>query len=141
MKNDRLETIHLRFACAPDRRFPCAGGVCDARVIPLVLVHTDTGPVGIGSGYTHPGSPDEARPHVAKGFRRMKMRGGRNEEYDTASVRAVRNGRLPLRSAPGLGIERNRAVVGRYRLEGPFRIPSGFFSDMVFGSAPCKTAP
>ncbi len=33
---------------------------------------------------------DEATTHLARGFRRMKMRMGRSEEYDTEAVRAVR---------------------------------------------------
>ena len=53
MKIDRLETIHLCFEY--DEGFTYAGGTCSARVTTLVLVHTDTGAVGIGSGYSHPG--------------------------------------------------------------------------------------
>jgi D-galactarolactone cycloisomerase len=34
---------------------------------------------------------DEAAVHLSRGFRRMKMRMGRGEEYDVAAVRAVRN--------------------------------------------------
>lgn len=55
MKIDRLEVINLRFAYAPRGGFTCAGGYCDARVTSLVLVHTDTGQVGLGSVYSHPG--------------------------------------------------------------------------------------
>jgi len=53
MKIDRLETIHLCFEY--DEGFTYAGGTCSGRVTTLVLVHTDTGAVGVGSGYSHPG--------------------------------------------------------------------------------------
>ena len=53
MKIDHLETITLRFEY--DEGFTYAGGTCTARVTTLVLVHTDTGEVGIGSAYSHPG--------------------------------------------------------------------------------------
>jgi D-galactarolactone cycloisomerase len=55
MKIAHIEAVTLRFEYAAADRFTYAGGVCDARVTSLVLVHTDTGHVGIGSGYTHPG--------------------------------------------------------------------------------------
>jgi L-alanine-DL-glutamate epimerase-like enolase superfamily enzyme len=181
MKIDHIEVINLLFPYEPARRFSYAGGTCTARVTTLVLVHTDTGHVGVGSGYSHPGlltliiqgqlAPplrgqdprevetlwqrmynltrwygrkgaamsaigaldtafhdlrgqaldkpvwallggqrpscpayasallwkddvkplaDEALTHLAHGFRRMKMRMGRNEEYDTEAVRTVR---------------------------------------------------
>ena len=178
MKIDRLETIHLCFEY--DEGFTYAGGTCSARVTTLVLVHTDTGAVGIGSGYSHPGLMElvlqhqlapflqgedptqvealwekmyritrwygrkgaamtavgaldtalwdlrgqaagqpvwrllggqqstcpayasallwndvdelaaEAARHIENGFRRVKMRLGRNSEYDVAAVQAVR---------------------------------------------------
>ena len=53
MKIDRLETLNLRFEYA--NGFEYAGGICTARVTSLVLVHTDTGHVGIGAAYSHPG--------------------------------------------------------------------------------------
>lgn len=53
MKIDHLETINLRFEYA--NGFTYAGGKCTARVTTLVLVHTDSGHVGVGSAYTHPG--------------------------------------------------------------------------------------
>ena len=53
MKIDHLETITLRFEYAD--RFRYAGGQCTARVTSLVLVHTDSGQVGIGAAYSHPG--------------------------------------------------------------------------------------
>lgn len=181
MKIDRLEVINLRYEYPVARRFAYAGGTCTGRLSSLILVHTDTGAVGIGSAYSHPGlvaliikqqlepllrgrdpreveflwermyavtrwygrkgaamsalggldvafwdlrgkalgkpvwallggahascpayasallwKPDvkllaeEAGGHLAKGFRRMKMRLGRSEEYDTEAVRAVR---------------------------------------------------
>ena len=181
MKIDRIEPISLLFEYPPERRFRYAGGTCTGRVTTLVLVHTDTGQVGIGSAYSHPGlltlilkgqleaplrgqdpreveslwqrmynltrwygrkgaamsaigaldmafwdlrgqslgkpvwallggdrpaSPayasallwkddarllaEEAGTHLARGFRRMKMRMGRSEEYDIEAVRTVR---------------------------------------------------
>lgn len=53
MKIDRIETLNLRFEYATG--FTYAGGKCTARVTTLVLVHTDTGQVGVGAAYTHPG--------------------------------------------------------------------------------------
>jgi L-alanine-DL-glutamate epimerase-like enolase superfamily enzyme len=53
MKIDRLETINLRFEY--EDGFTYAGGKCTARMTTLVLVHTDTGQVGVGSAYSHPG--------------------------------------------------------------------------------------
>ncbi|MSQ95789.1 MAG: mandelate racemase/muconate lactonizing enzyme family protein [Gemmataceae bacterium] len=181
MKIDHLEVINLRYEYPPAQRFAYAGGTCTGRLSSLILVHTDTGAVGIGSAYSHPGlvalivkqqlepllrgrdpreveflwdrmyavtrwygrkgaamsaiggldvafwdlrgkalgkpvwsllggtrrncpayasallwKPDvkllaeEAAGYLAKGFRRMKMRLGRSEEYDTEAVRAVR---------------------------------------------------
>ena len=181
MKIDHIEVINLCFDYPAERRFAYAGGTCTGRLTSLILVHTDTGHVGIGSAYSHPGlvtivvkgqlepllrgqdpreveylwdrmyavtrwygrkgaamsaiggldtafwdlrgkalgkpvwsllggqrmtcpayasallwKPDvealaeEAAGHLAKGFRRMKMRLGRSEDYDTAAVRAVR---------------------------------------------------
>jgi D-galactarolactone cycloisomerase len=179
MKIDRIETIHLRFEYPGGKGFDYAGGVCTARLSSLVRVHTDTGRIGTGSVYAHPGlvelvvtrqlAPllrgrdpreveslwslmygltrwygrkgaavsalggldtafwdlraqdrgvplwkllggrgecpayasgllwkepaalaEEAERHIARGFRRVKMRMGRSEEYDTTAVRAVR---------------------------------------------------
>ena len=53
MKIDHIETLNLRFEYAAG--FTYAGGTCTARVTTLVLVHTDTGHVGVGAAYTHPG--------------------------------------------------------------------------------------
>ena len=53
MKIDHLETIHLRYEYPVG--FTYAGGTCTARLTSLVLVHTDTGQVGIGPAYSHPG--------------------------------------------------------------------------------------
>ena len=46
----------------------------------------------------------------------------------------VRDGRISLGSAPGLGIELNPAVIQRFRMSDPLAIPDGVYSDMVFGS-------
>ncbi|MBC7817092.1 MAG: mandelate racemase/muconate lactonizing enzyme family protein [Planctomycetaceae bacterium] len=53
MRIDHLETITLRFEYADGFRY--AGGQCTARVTSIVLVHTDSGHVGIGAAYSHPG--------------------------------------------------------------------------------------
>ena len=53
MKIDRLETITLRFEYADG--FQYAGDKYTARVTSLVLVHTDSGRVGVGAAYSHPG--------------------------------------------------------------------------------------
>lgn len=181
MKIDHIEVINLCYDYPAAHRFAYAGGTCTGRLTSLILVHTDTGQVGIGSAYSHPGlvtivvkgqlepllrgqdpreveylwdrmyavtrwygrkgaalsalggldtafwdlrgkalgkpvwsllggeptacpayasallwKPDvealaeEAAGHLARGFRRMKMRLGRNEAYDVAAVRAVR---------------------------------------------------
>ena len=181
MKIDHIDVINLRHEYPAERRFAYAGGTCTGRLSSLILVHTDTGQVGIGSAYSHPGLvalivkqqlepllrgrdpreveflwdrmyaltrwygrkgaamsalggldvafwdlrgkalgkpvwailggdtascpayasallwkpevkllADEAAGHLANGFRRMKMRLGRSEEYDVAAVRAVR---------------------------------------------------
>lgn len=181
MKIDQVEVINLIYHYPPERRWRYPGGECTARVTSLVVVHTDTGHVGVGSAYTHPGMvyltvkhqlepmligmdptdvetifqrcygltrwygqkgavlsaigaldialwdlrgkatgqpvwkllggtrdhcpayasgllfnedlsklTDEAQKHVANGFRRMKLRMGRSEEYDAAVVRVVR---------------------------------------------------
>ncbi len=53
MRIDHIETITLRFEYADGFRY--AGGQCTARVTSLMLVHTDSGQVGIGAAYSHPG--------------------------------------------------------------------------------------
>ena len=53
MKIDRLETIHLSFTY--EHGFNYAGGTCTSRLSTLVLVHADTGQVGVGTAYSHPG--------------------------------------------------------------------------------------
>ncbi len=52
MRIDHLETITLRFEY--DEGFQYSGGKCTARLTSLVLVHTDTGHIGIGAAYSHP---------------------------------------------------------------------------------------
>lgn len=181
MRIDHVEVISLQSDYPPERRFRYAGGMCTGRLTSLVLVHTDTGKIGVGSAYSHPGlvqmivegqlaAPlrgedprevevlwkkmygltrwygrkgaamtalggvdtalwdlrgqalgkpvwkllggqradcaayasallwkddvqalvEEAESHLAKGFRRMKMRLARSEDYDVAAVQAVR---------------------------------------------------
>lgn len=180
MKIDHIDCLNLLFEYPNRAGFRYAGGICTGRLTSLVLVHTDTGHVGIGPAYSHPamvdlvvkhqlepilrgedprevealwdkmykltrwygrkgatmsaigaldtafwdlrgqskGKPiwsllggaratcpayasallwnepaklaEEAQRHIANGFRRMKLRMARSEEYDTAAVRAVR---------------------------------------------------
>jgi D-galactarolactone cycloisomerase len=181
MKIDHIEVVTLRFEYPEAQRFRYAGGTCTARVTTLIRVFTDTGHVGVGSVYSHPGLvalilkdqlepllrgqdpreveylwermysvtrwygrkgaalsalggldvafwdlrgqaldkpvrtllggtrdavpgyasallwsddvkdlADEAQRHLDHGFRRMKMRLGRSEDYDVAALQAVR---------------------------------------------------
>src|SRR5262245_8251446 len=55
MKIDHIDVTHLRYEYPPEKRFLYAGGTCTARLTSLIRVHTDTGQVGIGSAYSHPG--------------------------------------------------------------------------------------
>ena len=181
MKIDHVEAINLLYEYPERNGFQYAGGVCTGRLTTLVLVHTDTGQVGVGSAYSHPAlvylvvrdqlgpllegedptevealwekmygitrwygrkgaamsaiggvdtalwdlkgkaagqpiwrmlggeSPNcpayasgllwneidslagEAARHIENGFRRVKMRLARSEEYDTEAVKAVRS--------------------------------------------------
>lgn len=181
MRIDHVEVLSLQHDYPPERRFRYAGGTCTGRLTSLVLVRTDTGHVGVGSAYSHPGLVQlvverqlaaplrgedprdverlwqkmyeltrwygrkgaamtavgavdtalwdlrgqslgkpvwkllggerascpayasallwkddvrqlaaEAESHLARGFRRMKMRLARSEDYDVAAVEAVR---------------------------------------------------
>ena len=54
MKIDRIEAINLLYEYPETDRFQYAGGVCTGRFTTLVLVHTDTGQIGMGSVYSHP---------------------------------------------------------------------------------------
>ena len=181
MKIDHIDVHHLRYEYPLEKRFSYAGGTCTARLTSLIRVHTDTGQVGLGTAYTHPGIVElvvkhqmepllrgqdptaveflwdrmyavtrwygrkgaaltalggldmafwdlrgkaldkplrellgggrnsvpayasallwckdvkdlaqESARHVARGFRRMKMRLGRSEDYDVAAVDAVK---------------------------------------------------
>ena len=55
MRIDHIEAINLRYEYPRQARFRYAGGTCTARGTTLILVHTDTGQVGVGSAYSHPG--------------------------------------------------------------------------------------
>ena len=54
MKIERVEPINLRYEYPNANGFQYAGGICTARLTTLILVHTDTGHVGVGSVYSHP---------------------------------------------------------------------------------------
>ena len=53
----------------------------------------------------------------------------------------VRDGRLSLSNAPGLGIELNDEVLQQYRSQDPLSLPDGAYSDMVFGPQHFNPAP
>jgi L-alanine-DL-glutamate epimerase-like enolase superfamily enzyme len=55
MKIDHIDVVNLRFEYPEARRFRYAAGTCTARLTSLILVHTDTPHVGVGSAYSHPG--------------------------------------------------------------------------------------
>ena len=54
MKIERIEAINLLYQYPENDRFQYAGGICTNRLTTLILVHTDTNHVGIGSVYSHP---------------------------------------------------------------------------------------
>ena len=55
MKIERVEAINMLYPYPEHDKFQYGGGICDARLTTLILVHTDDGQVGIGSVYSHPG--------------------------------------------------------------------------------------
>lgn len=55
MRISHVEAHALRFEYPPSQRFKYAGGTCTGRLTSLLFVHTDTGQVGVGSAYSHPG--------------------------------------------------------------------------------------
>ena len=54
MKIEHVEAVNLLCQYPEDDKFQYAGGVCTNRLTTLILVHTDTNFVGIGSVYSHP---------------------------------------------------------------------------------------
>ena len=54
MKIEHVEAVNLLCQYPEDDKFQYAGGVCTNRLTTLILVHTDTNYVGIGSVYSHP---------------------------------------------------------------------------------------
>ncbi len=50
-----IDVINLHFEYSADKRFSYAGGNCTGRLTSLVRVYTDSGLVGLGSVYSHPG--------------------------------------------------------------------------------------
>ena len=55
MKIDRVEAINLCYTYPGEGGFTYSGGMCTRRATTLVLVHADSGEVGVGSVYSHPG--------------------------------------------------------------------------------------
>ena len=51
MKIEHVEAVNLLCQYSENDRFQYAGGVCTNRLTTLILVHTDTNFVGIGSVY------------------------------------------------------------------------------------------
>ena len=47
---------------------------------------------------------------------------------------------MQLSLKPGLGIDLNQAVVDRFRMADPLKVPDGWYSDMVFGQHDNKPA-
>jgi L-alanine-DL-glutamate epimerase-like enolase superfamily enzyme len=45
----------------------------------------------------------------------------------------IKDGRLTLSNAPGLGVGLDKKVVEQFRMAAPLRVPDGTYSDMVFG--------
>ena len=54
MKIEHVEAVNLLCQYPENDRFQYAGGVCTNRLTTLILVHTDTNFVGIGSVHSHP---------------------------------------------------------------------------------------
>lgn len=216
MRIEHVEAINLLHRYPEGHRFQYGGGVCDARLTTLVLVHTECGAVGVGSVYSYPalvylivheqlapvltgedptevealwekmyaltrwygrkgaaisaiggvdtalwdlrgqaeGRPiwallggendrcpayasgllwkddvkelaDEASSYIDSGFRRVKMRLARSEEYDRAAVEAVRG---------AVGVENDVIVDAsmRYHLELARRMGSFLEEQKVF---------
>jgi D-galactarolactone cycloisomerase len=110
------------------------GKAADKPVYELLRSERDYAPA-YASGLFWADKPDqlaeEAARHVANGFRRVKMRLGRNDEYDLAAVDAARRGageesqvivdgshRYSLESAERMG--KDLAARGVYWFEEPF---------------------
>ena len=58
MRIEQVEIFHLCFEYPEAQRFRYAGGVCTACLTSIVRLRTDTGLVGVGSAYSHPGMMD-----------------------------------------------------------------------------------
>ena len=216
MRIEHVEAINLLHCYPEQHRFQYGGGICDARLTTLIVVHTECGAVGVGSVYSYPalvylivreqlasvlvgedptevealwekmyaltrwygrkgaalsalggvdmalwdlrgqaeGKPvwallggessrcpayasgllwkddvkelaDEAAGYVEQGFRRVKMRLARSEEYDRAAVEAVRE---------AIGAENDVIVDAsmRYHLELAQRMGSFLEGQKVF---------
>ena len=54
MRIEQVEAINLHHRYPEQHRFEYSGGICDARVTSLILVHTECGAVGVGSVYSYP---------------------------------------------------------------------------------------
>ena len=54
MRIERVEAINLLHRYPDEDRFQYGGGICDARLTTLILVHTECGAVGAGSVYSYP---------------------------------------------------------------------------------------
>lgn len=54
MRIEHVEAINLLHRYPAEHRFQYGGGICDARLTTLILVHTECGAVGVGSVYSYP---------------------------------------------------------------------------------------
>ena len=54
MRIEHVEAISLLYRYPDEHRFQYGGGICDARLTTLILVHTECGAVGVGSVYSYP---------------------------------------------------------------------------------------
>ena len=54
MRIEQVEAINLLHRYPEEHRFQYGGGICDARLTTLILVHTECGAVGVGSVYSYP---------------------------------------------------------------------------------------
>ncbi len=54
MRIEHVEAINLLHRYPGRHQFQYGGGICDARLTTLILVHTECGAVGVGSVYSYP---------------------------------------------------------------------------------------
>ena len=120
MKIDRVEAINLLYKYPPPGGFRYAGGMCTGRVTTIILVHTDSGEIGVGSVYSHPAlvhlivekQLDELLRGKAAGKPVWQLLGGKRPECPAYASGLLWN-----------DIELNFEVVDRYRMPIPSTCP------------------